>query len=107
MMAANYRHIGGLENRLGRHYSRFSATGPAAPLAVQSLARRKSRNGGSNRRSWVRCVCYIIPRIPCIFPASREFGFRDEFAQDCLLQRGVICEPDFRAAPSRGLRTAA
>src|ERR1700732_5601422 len=52
MMAANYRHIGGLENRLGRHYSRFSASGPAAPLAAQSLARRKSRNGGSNRRSW-------------------------------------------------------
>jgi hypothetical protein len=26
MMAANYRHIGGLENRLGRHYSRFSAS---------------------------------------------------------------------------------
>jgi len=23
-MAANYRHIGGGENRLGRHYSRFS-----------------------------------------------------------------------------------
>src|ERR1700720_1387151 len=54
MMAANYRHIGGLENRLARHYSRFSASGRAAPLAAQSLARRKSRNGGSNRRSWVR-----------------------------------------------------
>src|SRR6266851_8070079 len=51
MMAANYRHIGGLENRLGRHYSRFSASGPAAPLAAQSLARRKSPNHGSNRRS--------------------------------------------------------
>src|ERR1700719_2501944 len=33
-------------------------------------------------------------KIPCIFPASREFGFRDEFAQDCLLQRGVACEPE-------------
>src|SRR5207302_10711667 len=54
MMAANYRHIGDLENRLGRHYSRFSASGPAAPRAAQSLAPRKSRNGGSNRRSWVR-----------------------------------------------------
>jgi hypothetical protein len=51
MMAANYRHIGGRENRLGRHYSRFSASGPAAPLAAQSLARRKSPNHGSNRRS--------------------------------------------------------
>ena len=28
-------------------------------------------------------------KIPCIFPASREFGFRDEFARDSLLQRGV------------------
>ena len=28
-------------------------------------------------------------KIPCIFPASREFGFRDGFARDCLLQRGV------------------
>src|SRR5438477_12180145 len=54
MMAANYRHIGGLENRLGRHYSRFSASWPAAPLAAQSLARRKSPNHGSNRRSPVR-----------------------------------------------------
>src|SRR5207249_1955722 len=26
----------------------------------------------------------------------REFGFRDEFARDCLLQRRVTCEPDFR-----------
>src|SRR6266851_3919190 len=58
MMAANYRHIGCLENRLGRHYSRFSASGPAAPLAAQSLARRKSPNHGSNRRSQVRVrVC--------------------------------------------------
>src|SRR5216683_5399769 len=54
MMAANYRHIGCLENRLGRHYSRFSASGPAAPLAAQSLARRKSPNHGSNRRSQAR-----------------------------------------------------
>src|ERR1700756_5394184 len=35
--------------------------------------------------------------IPCIFPASREFGFRDEFAQDCLLQ-GRVCKP---SVPSR------
>jgi len=37
MMAADYRHIGGLENRLGRHYSRFSPFQPAAPFADQSL----------------------------------------------------------------------
>src|SRR5690348_6014716 len=62
MMAANYRHIGGLENRLGRHYSRFSASGPAAPLAAQSLARRKSRNGGSNRRSWANTTAVLLPK---------------------------------------------
>ena len=36
-------------------------------------------------------------KIPVFLPVTREFGFRDEFAQDCLLQRGVRCEPDFRA----------
>ena len=25
-------------------------------------------------------------------------AFRDGFARDCLLQRGVSCEPDFRGA---------
>ena len=56
MMAANYRHIGGRENRLGRHYSRFSTFWPAALLAAQRLGRRKSRNGGSNRRSYASDV---------------------------------------------------
>jgi hypothetical protein len=28
-------------------------------------------------------------KIPVFLPVTREFGFRDEFAQDCLLQRGV------------------
>jgi hypothetical protein len=37
MMAANYRHIGGLENRLGRHYSRFSASGPRHPSPLNHL----------------------------------------------------------------------
>ena len=32
-------------------------------------------------------------KIPVFLPVTREFGFRDEFAQDCLLQRGVTCEP--------------
>src|SRR5438132_6563943 len=54
MMAANYRHIGGQENRLGRHYSRFPAFSPAAPLARQYLAAQKFRRGGSNRRSQAR-----------------------------------------------------
>ena len=39
---------------LVRHYSRLSASWPAAPLAAQSLARRKSRNAGPNRRSRAR-----------------------------------------------------
>src|SRR5215472_10686745 len=54
MMAANYRHIGGAENRLGRHYSRFSAVWPSAALGGQSLALRKLSNARSNRRSRVR-----------------------------------------------------
>src|SRR5207302_1303481 len=51
MMAADYRHIGDRENRLGRHYSRFSAFWPAPTLAGQSLALRKLCDAGSNRRS--------------------------------------------------------
>src|SRR5437763_3045811 len=51
MMAADYRHIGGVENRLGRHYSPFSPFSPTPALADQSLALRKSWNAGSNRRS--------------------------------------------------------
>jgi len=50
-MAANYQHIGGHENRLGRHYSRFSAFWSPAALTDQSLALRKSQNAGSNGRS--------------------------------------------------------
>jgi len=52
-MAADYRHIGGVENRLGRHYSRFSPFSPTPALADQSLAWRKLWNAGSNRRSRV------------------------------------------------------
>ena len=36
-MAADYRHIGGVENRLGRHYSRFSAFWPARSLPLNDL----------------------------------------------------------------------
>ena len=43
-------HIGGHENRLGRHYSRFSAFWSPAALTDQSLALRKSQNAGSNGR---------------------------------------------------------
>src|SRR6516162_9986619 len=54
MMAANYRHIGGGENRLGRHYSRFSGIWPTSVLADQSLTLRNSQNPGSNRSSRLR-----------------------------------------------------
>src|SRR2546421_4016204 len=54
MMAANYRHIGDRENRLGRHYSRFSPFWPTPALSGQSLALRKLCDAGSNRRSQVR-----------------------------------------------------
>jgi hypothetical protein len=43
MMAANYRHIGGRENRLGRHYSGFPLFWPTASLADQSFALRNLR----------------------------------------------------------------
>src|SRR5271167_1665898 len=46
MMAANYRHIGGQENRLGRHYSRFPSYAPAAPLCVNHLQRKNSAAAG-------------------------------------------------------------
>ena len=49
-MAADYRHIGGGENRLGRHYSRFSPFWPSASFADQSLDLRKLCDAGSNRR---------------------------------------------------------
>src|SRR2546423_8893399 len=56
MMAADYRHIGGVEYRLGRHYSRFSPFSPTPALADQSLAWRKLWNAGSNRRSRVSSI---------------------------------------------------
>src|ERR1700730_19435407 len=46
MMAANYRHIGGGENRVGRHYSRFWTSGPAAPLAAHHLPGENRRTAG-------------------------------------------------------------
>src|SRR5437762_11430338 len=65
MMAADYRHIDGLENRLGRHYSRFPPCSPTPALADQSLALRKLCDAGSNRRSRVRW-------------AREPFDFRDQ-----------------------------
>src|SRR3954464_5121061 len=59
MMAADYRHIGGLENRLGRHYSRFFAFWPAPALAGQSLALRKLCDAGKNEER-ARCTAVLF-----------------------------------------------
>src|SRR3954451_18788346 len=64
MMAADYRHIGGRENRLGRHYSRFSPFWPTPALSGQSLALRKLCDAGSNRRSQAK------PRVAMRKPFS-------------------------------------
>src|SRR5215470_16121075 len=37
MMAANYRHIGGGENRLGRHYADFRGFGSRPSLPINHL----------------------------------------------------------------------
>jgi hypothetical protein len=60
MMAADYRHIDGLENRLGRHYSRFPPFSPTPALAGQSLAPRKLRDAGSNRRSRANLLVALL-----------------------------------------------
>src|SRR3954447_7014128 len=76
MMAADYRHIGSLENRLGRHYSRFLAFWPAPALAGQSLALRKLCDAGSNRRSRVKHVA-DHPETPAMVLLSAHGGGRD------------------------------
>ena len=45
-------------------------------------------------------------KFPVISLVTGKSGSRDGFAQDCPLQRGVRCEPDFRSA-SHGCSTAA
>src|SRR5215467_5422838 len=75
MMAANYRHIGGGVNRLGRHYSRFSGFWPMASVVDQSLALRKSQNRESNRRRRVKAASR-----PFRFDTARE---RDAVAGRC------------------------
>src|SRR5436190_785700 len=63
MMAANYRHIGDRENRLGRHYSRFSPFWPTPALSGQSLDLRKLCDAGSNRRSQVSKLGFPHPNL--------------------------------------------
>src|SRR5438477_10207774 len=97
MMAADYRHIGGRENRLGRHYSRFAAFLPAASLADQLLTTRKSRNGGSNRRSWARTSANIGASLMpagggCLiihFAISRSPPAHAAAGSDCALPLGI------------------
>src|SRR5271169_6304429 len=86
MMAADYRHIGGRENRLGRHYSRFSPFLPAPALASQSLALRKLCDAGSNRRRRANTDPSATLSSSTDFPGSpvirstllRRFSRRDE-----------------------------
>src|SRR5271155_4344941 len=80
MMAADYRHIGGRENRLGRHYSRFSPFLPAPALASQSLALRKLCDAGSNRRRRANFVLAgLVPATHAFFaPKRRRRGYADQ-----------------------------
>jgi hypothetical protein len=56
------------------------ATGSPAVLELGRLSRGL---GGAG----IAGASYIIPETPCVFPASREFGVRDEFAHDCFLSQ--------------------
>src|SRR5947209_5316901 len=95
MMAADYRHIGGRENRLGRHYSRFSPFWPTPALSGQSLALRKLCDAGSNRRSQVS-VAFALARacrgLKQVF--GRLFIVSDS-AGECLhdLRRAAAIKP--------------
>src|SRR6266850_8445869 len=79
MMAANYRHIGGLENRLGRHYSRFSASWPAAPLPLNHLP-------GENRQTMGRIGEVRLVR-PTVAPRLAACAVSDTHHQ---LNAGLI-----------------
>src|SRR5215472_8242495 len=65
MMAANYRHIGDPENRLGRHYSGFSAFWVESRCGAVAVGRTYllpplSFGGASLARPW---LCFHIPLI--------------------------------------------
>ena len=90
-MAANYQHIGGGENRLGRHYSRFSAFWPPAALADQSLALRKSQNAGSNRRSRVKAGVATACRRT-ILHAARPLVYFEEWDEPMISGIGWVSE---------------
>src|SRR6516165_6664733 len=84
MMAANYQHIGGHENRLGRHYSRFSAFWSPADLTDQSLALRKSQNAGSNGRS--RVSDGAMARVEVITGPERRRRWTEEQKRAIIAQ---------------------
>src|SRR5207244_6522397 len=97
MMAANYRHIGDGENRLGRHYSRFSRIWPTAFVGDQSLALRKSLNGGSNRRRRASGASALA--------ISRRRGIRTKPAEDeiwAINSLSRVSKPGFGLAPALG-----
>jgi hypothetical protein len=87
-MAADYRHIGGRENRLGRHYSRFSAFWLAPALAGQSLARRKLCDAGSNRRSRANAITASL--------LMRDFFRLHESRWEPMVGHGVCADPVVR-----------
>jgi CelD/BcsL family acetyltransferase involved in cellulose biosynthesis len=87
-MAADYRHIGGRENRLGRHYSRFSAFWLAPALAGQSLARRKLCDAGSNRRSRANAITASL--------LMRDFFRLHESRWEPIVGHGVCADPVVR-----------
>src|SRR5215469_17971116 len=89
MMAANYQHIGGHENRLGRHYSRFRRFGHPQPLPINHLLCENRRTqgpmgevgltsayrefaGGNSRAQWknVLSIC-VIPTRVIVEPSGR------------------------------------
>src|SRR5947199_4193943 len=84
MMAANYRHIGDRENRLGRHYSRFSPFWPTPALSGQSLDLRKLCDAGSNRRSQVNIEPWKSATAIKVNPDSPQRPLRAE-----ALRRGI------------------
>src|ERR1700736_6291292 len=85
-----------LIRRINSLMTRFnSLLGPNKfPVPMRRELARKSLNLALDAEPTIHSGA-PVNKIPCIFPASREFGFRDEFAQDCLLHRRVQCEPDF------------
>src|SRR5262249_35920860 len=87
MMAANYRHIGGGVNRLGRHYSRFFGFWPMASVVDQSLALRKSQNRESNRR---RRVNADFERFIAARRAATDVKAKGGLLPGVMLDKGVL-----------------